>query len=66
MDMFGDYTKKNRRFTSREFYEELDDARTWRRRPRHYIRDKPDYGLETIEPLVNFSPCVNFQLNFKF
>lgn len=58
--MFGDRKIKNRRFTAREFYEELQDAKTWRRRPRTYIFDPPDYNLDVIEPLVNF------ELNFKF
>lgn len=58
--MFGDYVKKNRRFTSKEFEQELEDAKIWRRRPRHYIFDKPDYNTGIFEPVVNFS------LNFNF
>lgn len=61
--MFGEPYKKNRRFTAKEFEQELDDARYWKRRPRLYIRDKPDYNIPIIEPLVNFH--VNFSLNFK-
>lgn len=61
--MFGQPYRKNRRFNSREFAEELDDARHWKRRPRHYIFDIPDYNLPIIEPLVNIG--VNFSLNFK-
>lgn len=58
--MFGDPIKKNRRFTPKEFEEELKEAKIWKRRVRHYIYDKPDYNLPIFEPLVNFS------LNFKF
>lgn len=61
--MFGQPYKKNRRFTSKEFEQELDDARHWKRRPRQFIFDMPDYNLGIIEPLVNFD--VNFSLNFK-
>lgn len=62
--MFGQPYKKNRRFTAKEFQEELDDAYHWKRRVRYYINDMPDYKLDTIEPLVNFN--VNFALNFKY
>lgn len=62
--MFGEPYKKNRRFTPKEFEQELEDSRIWRRRPRHYIFDKPDYNLSVLEPLVNFN--VNFSLNFKY
>lgn len=58
--MFGDKVKKNRRFNSKEFAHELEEARIWRRRPRLYIFDKPDYDLPVIEPIVNFS------LNYHF
>lgn len=61
--MFGQPYKKNRRFTPKEFEQELEDARIWKRRVRHYINDMPDYKLDVIEPLVNFD--VNFSLNFK-
>lgn len=61
--MFGQPYKKNRRFNSKEFAEELIDAYHWRRRPRLYIHDKPDYNIPVIEPLVNIG--VNFSLNFK-
>lgn len=53
--MFGDYVKKNRRFTPKEFEQELEDARIWHRRPRQYIFDKPDYNTGIFEPVVNFS-----------
>jgi len=62
--MFGKPYKTNRRFTSKEFEQELEDARIWKRRPRYYIHDKPDYKLDVLEPLVNFN--VNFELNYKF
>lgn len=61
--MFGQPYKKNRRFTPKEFEQELEDARIWKRRVRHYIRDPPDYKLNVIEPVVNFN--VNFSLNYK-
>lgn len=62
--MFGQKKIKNRRFTPKEFEQELQEAKIWGRRPRTYIYDPPDYKLDVIEPLVNFD--VNFQLNFKF
>lgn len=61
--MFGQPYVKNRRFTSKEFEQELLEAKCWKRRPRMYIFDKPDYDLPVIEPLVNIG--VNFSLNFK-
>lgn len=62
--MFGQKKIKNRRFTSKEFEQELQEAKIWKRRPRTYIFDPPDYKLDVIEPLVNFN--VNFELNLKF
>lgn len=62
--MFGQKRIKNRRFTSKEFEQELQESKIWKRRPRQYIFDPPDYELNIIEPLVNFD--VNFSLNFKF
>jgi len=61
--MFGQPYKKNRRFTPKEYEQELQEAKIWKRRPRQYIFDKPDYNLSVLEPLVNFN--VNFALNFK-
>lgn len=58
--MFGTPYKLNRRMNPKEFAEELEDARIWKRRPRYYIHDKPDYNINIPEPLVNF------QLNFQF
>lgn len=58
--MFGQKKIKNRRFTPKEFEDELLVSRIWRRRPRTYILDPPDYDLSVIEPLVNF------ELNFKY
>ncbi len=58
--MFGQRNVKNRRFTAKEFEEELFVSKIWHRRPRTYIFDPPDYDLSVIEPLVNF------QLNFKY
>lgn len=61
--MFGQPYTKNRRFTAKEFEQELQEARIWHRRPRTFIFDPPDYDLPVIEPLVNIG--VNFSLNFK-
>lgn len=58
--MFGRPYRLNRRMTPKEFEQELYDAKIWKRRPRTYINDMPDYELPVIEPLVNF------QLNFKY
>lgn len=58
--MFGQSTVKNRRFNAKEFEQELQEAKIWRRRPRLYIFDKPDYNTNVIEPVVNFA------LNFNF
>lgn len=58
--MFGQKKIKNRRFTPKEFEDELLVSKIWRRRPRTYIFDPPDYNLSVIEPLVNF------ELNFKY
>lgn len=58
--MFGQSNVKNRRFTPKEFEDELLVSRIFRRRPRTYIFDPPDYNLDVIEPLVNF------ELNFKY
>ncbi len=52
-NIFGEPVQLNRRFTSKEFQEELEDAKIWKRRPRHYIRDHPYYDV-IPEPLVNF------------
>lgn len=53
-NIFGETVQKNRRFTSKEFQEELEDARIWKRRPRTFIRDHPYYDGIIPEPLVNF------------
>lgn len=58
--MFGQPYRLNRRMNAKEFEQELLDSRIWKRRPRTYINDMPDYELPVIEPLVNF------QLNFKY
>lgn len=58
--MFGQSTVKNRRFKAHEFEDELLVSRIFRRRPRTYIFDRPDYNLDIIEPVVNFA------LNFKY
>jgi len=60
--MFNERKIKNRRFTPREFEDELLVSRIWRRRPRTYIFDPPDYELYKI-PI--FEPVVNFEINFK-
>lgn len=61
--MFGQPYRKNRRFKPHEYEQELQEAKIWKRRPRQYIFDMPDYNLSVLEPLVNFN--VNFALNFK-
>lgn len=58
--MFGQSNVKNRRFKPYEFEDELLVSRIFRRRPRTYIFDPPDYNLDIIEPVVNFA------LNFKY
>lgn len=58
--MFGNSTIKNRRLNPKEYAEELEDAKIWRRYPRQYLLDIPYYPDCVPEPLVNFS------LNFKF
>lgn len=58
--MFGDRKIKNRRFTPREFEQELQESKIWGRRPRTYIFDKPYYYGTIPEPVVNFS------LNYHF
>lgn len=62
--MFGERKIKNRRFKPKEYEQELQESKIWKRRPRQYILDPPDYELHIIEPLVNFN--VNFSLNYKF
>lgn len=57
--MFGDKIKKNRRFTAREYEQEVEEAKIWCRPPRQYVYDPPFY------PWVPPTPLVNFHLNFK-
>lgn len=58
--MFGDEPpKKNRRFTPKEFQDELLLARIFHRRPRTFFYDKPTY--DWLPP----TPLVNFDLGFK-
>lgn len=58
--MFGQSTVKNRRLNPKEFADELENAKIWRRPPRQYLLDTPFYPDCVPEPLVNFS------LNFNF
>lgn len=59
--MFGQKTtKKHRRLTPKEFADELEDAKIWKRPPRTYTGDPPYYPWCVPEPIVNFA------LNFKF
>lgn len=48
--------------TPKEFEDELLVSRIFRRRPRTYINDKPDYELYKLQI---FEPLVNFEINFK-
>lgn len=57
--MFGT-EPQNRRMTSKEFAEELEEAKIWGRRPRCFIFDKPFYPEC---PEVPKYP-VNFDLNY--
>lgn len=57
--MFGDKIKKNRRFTAREYEQEVEEAKIWCRPPRQFIFDTPFY------PGIPPTPLVNFHLNFK-
>ncbi len=61
--MFGDPpVKKNRRFTAREFQDELEESKIWCRPPRAYIFDKPFYPWVPPTPVI---PKVNFDLNYQ-
>ncbi len=51
--------QKNRRFTAREFEQELEISKIFQRPPRSFIHDKPFY------PWVPLTPLVNFDLNYK-
>lgn len=49
----------NRRFTQREFAEELEDAKIWHRYPRTFIKDQPWYPWAYPPP----KPDICFDLN---
>lgn len=59
VSMFPPSPKKNRRMTSKEFEEELNDAKCWHRVPRTFIFDHPTYPW--VKP--DYTKCVNFDLN---
>lgn len=63
--MFGQRKIKNRRLTSKEFEEELWQAKAFHRPPRTMLLDPPFYPWIPITPLANQTPVVNFHLNFK-
>lgn len=48
--------------TSKEFEQELQEAKIWGHIPRTYIKDKPYYTNMPITPLV---PIVKFDLGYK-
>lgn len=52
--LFEDKNPPNRRFTAKEYEEEIKEAIIWDRYPRTFIRDKPFYKNLIPEPLVNF------------
>lgn len=61
--MFGEPTnKKNRRFTHKEYEQELEISKIFHRPPRQYVYDPPFYPWLPPAPIV---PFVNFSLNFK-
>lgn len=61
--MFGDEPpKKNRRFTVKEYEQELEISRIFHRPPRQYFYDLPFYPYIPPTPKV---PKVNFDLNFQ-
>lgn len=51
--------KPNRRFTPKEFEDELADAKAWFRPPRSFIRDTPFYPWAYPPP----KPDICFDLN---
>lgn len=53
---------KNRRMTPKEFEEELQDAKIWKRVPRTHILDKPFYAWVPEIPQYT----VNFDLNAPY
>nr|UHS18334.1 MAG: hypothetical protein [Betatorquevirus sp.] len=60
INLFGDCKPKNRRFTPKEYEQELQEAKIWDRPPRQFIFDIPFYYNTVPEPVVNFA------LNYKF
>ncbi len=51
--------KKNRRFTTKEYEQELEIAKLFQRPPRQFFYDTPFY------PWVPPTPLVNFDLKYK-
>ena len=60
--MFPDEKPINRRMTSKEFQEELEDSKIWCRNPRTFIHDKPMYPWVPEVPKYT----VNFDLNAPY
>ena len=58
--MFSQSNVKNRKFTCKKFKNKLIISKIFRKRPRTYIFNPPNYNLSIIKPLVNF------KLNFKY
>lgn len=54
-----DSPKKNRRMTPKEYENELEDSKIWRRVPRTHIFDKPTYPWCPQDTAFT----VNFDLN---
>lgn len=61
--MFGEEPpKKNRRFTPKEFQDELEISKIFLRPPRTYFYDTPFYPIFPPTPII---PKVNFDLNYQ-
>ncbi len=65
-DLLFPKPKKNRRFTAREFQEEIEDAFHWKRPVRTFIRDTPTYPWVPKNPYEFMQNYYNvcFDLNF--
>lgn len=57
--MFPDMPTPNRRLTTWELQQEIEDAKIWCRVPRSYIHDRPTYPWVPEVPKYT----VNFDLN---
>lgn len=55
VSLFADYPpRRNRRFTPKEFEDELETAKAFHRPPRTFKDDPPFYPFFPLTPLVNF------------